>query len=46
MKIGVFDSGIGGEIVANDLKKHFPDATITAINDRAHLPYGTKLKNR
>ncbi len=46
MKIGVFDSGIGGEIVANDLKKHFPNATITAINDRVHLPYGTKTEEQ
>lgn len=42
MRIGVFDSGIGGEAVALALQTHFPKATITTVNDRAHLPYGNK----
>lgn len=42
MKLGVFDSGIGGEAVAAALQSHFPEATITTVNDRAHLPYGDK----
>lgn len=42
MKIGVFDSGIGGEVVARDLAAHFPEATIVTASDRANLPYGTK----
>ena len=42
MKIGVFDSGIGGEAVASSLRLAFPDAAITTINDREHLPYGDK----
>ena len=44
MKIGVFDSGIGGEAIATALQVTFPDANIITINDAAHLPYGTKSK--
>lgn len=42
MRIGVFDSGIGGEAVALRLQKSFPDAEITTVNDRKHVPYGDR----
>lgn len=42
MKLGVFDSGIGGEAVAAALRKTFPDAQIDTVNDHAHVPYGDK----
>lgn len=42
MKIGVFDSGLGGEAVAEELRRLLPDAQVMSINDRAHMPYGTK----
>lgn len=42
MKLGVFDSGIGGEAVADALRKTFPDAEIVTVNDRANVPYGGK----
>jgi glutamate racemase len=42
MKLGVFDSGIGGEAVAAQLKEHFPDAIIHMVNDREHVPYGLR----
>jgi glutamate racemase len=42
MRIGVFDSGIGGEAVAQHLKRAFPDAAITCVNDREHVPYGNR----
>lgn len=42
MHIGVFDSGIGGEAVARDLSKAFPDAKISIANDHEHVPYGTR----
>lgn len=45
MKIGVFDSGIGGEAIAHALKATFPQATIVTVNDSAHVPYGTKTKH-
>lgn len=42
MKLGVFDSGIGGEAVALALQTYFPEATITTVNDRVNVPYGDK----
>lgn len=42
MKLGVFDSGIGGEAVAAALHITFPDANIITVNDRQHVPYGDK----
>lgn len=42
MKLGIFDSGIGGEAVAAALQVTFPKATIVTVNDRAHMPYGNK----
>ena len=42
MKIGVFDSGIGGKAIANSLQKDFPDAALFVVDDAAHLPYGDK----
>ncbi|MEI7689795.1 MAG: aspartate/glutamate racemase family protein [Candidatus Saccharibacteria bacterium] len=45
MKIGIFDSGIGGEAIAIALQSTFPDADIETVNDKAHLPYGDKTKS-
>lgn len=42
MKLGVFDSGIGGEALAEALRKTFPKAEIIVVNDRANVPYGSK----
>lgn len=42
MKLGVFDSGIGGEAVARSLREAFADAEIVVVNDRAHMPYGDR----
>jgi glutamate racemase len=42
MKIGVFDSGVGGLSVANAILKQVPDVQIALKEDREHLPYGTK----
>lgn len=42
MKIGVFDSGIGGEAIANSLRQTFPEANIIVVNDKKNLPYGSK----
>ena len=46
MNIGVFDSGIGGEAVANSLRNYFPEAKITLVNDRENLPYGDKTSHQ
>jgi glutamate racemase len=42
MKVGVFDSGIGGLSVANAISAEMPDIEIVLRDDKAHLPYGTK----
>lgn len=41
-KIGVFDSGAGGESVVAAIKKALPDYEVVFKDDREHLPYGTK----
>jgi glutamate racemase len=45
MKLGVFDSGIGGEAVAAALHVTYPEAEIITVNDKAHVPYGDKTPN-
>ncbi|KKW02666.1 MAG: Glutamate racemase [Candidatus Saccharibacteria bacterium GW2011_GWC2_48_9] len=42
MRLGVFDSGIGGEAVAAALRITFPQAIIHTLNDRQHVPYGNR----
>ncbi len=40
MRIGVFDSGIGGEAIAISLRAGFIDAEILRVSDVKHMPYG------
>lgn len=42
MKIGVFDSGVGGLSVANSLQRAYPEHEIVYAEDREHVPYGTR----
>jgi glutamate racemase len=42
VKIGVFDSGIGGLTVYRALRRRLPGAGIVYLGDTARLPYGTK----
>ena len=42
MKLGIFDSGRGGELVAQKLKELLPRHTYTVVNDLAHAPYGER----
>jgi len=44
MKIGVFDSGIGGEAIALSLKKDLSDITLITVDDKKNLPYGNKTQ--
>lgn len=46
MKIGVFDSGIGGLSVVNAINKELPDLEVVYINDPDNLPYGAKTKQQ
>ena len=42
MKIGIFDSGVGGEAVAIAITRAMPDAELDIRDDKSNLPYGTK----
>lgn len=42
MKIGVFDSGVGGLTVLKELGQHFPSTSFLYLGDTARLPYGIK----
>lgn len=42
MKIGVFDSGVGGQSVANSIMQAMPEHEVILREDREHVPYGTK----
>ncbi len=46
MKIGVFDSGIGGMTVLKELIKTFPNAQYVYVGDTANVPYGTKTPEK
>jgi glutamate racemase len=42
LKIGVFDSGVGGLSVVQAIKKQLPEVEIIFKNDAQHVPYGTR----
>ncbi len=42
MKLGVFDSGIGGRAVAASLRLSFPEAELMIVDDHENVPYGSK----
>lgn len=42
IKIGVFDSGIGGKAVAGRLTGLLPETEIIFVNDHKHVPYGSR----
>jgi len=44
MKIGIFDSGIGGLTVAKEIVKAVPGADIVYVGDTARVPYGPRSK--
>lgn len=46
MKIGIFDSGIGGLTVLNELIKSYPFAHYIYYGDTKNLPYGNKDKEK
>lgn len=43
-RIGVFDSGVGGLTVLNELYRQLPRESILYFGDTARLPYGTRSK--
>lgn len=42
MKLGVFDSGIGGLSVATAIKQALPEHEVLFKNDAKHVPYGSR----
>lgn len=42
MKIGIFDSGRGGELIAEGLRTLLPGHDYIVVNDRQHVPYGSR----
>ena len=44
MKLGVFDSGIGGEAIARSLQQALPEAEVITVHDKAHMPYGSRTE--
>jgi len=44
MRIGIFDSGIGGLTVFKEIDKEFPTSDIYYLGDTARVPYGNKSK--
>ena len=42
--IGVFDSGVGGLTVLNNLINQFPNEAFLYVGDTKYCPYGTKTK--
>lgn len=45
LKIGVFDSGVGGKSVVNAIQKELPDLEVLYVNDSKNVPYGSKTPN-
>ncbi len=46
IKIGVFDSGVGGITVLTELRNQFPKADYVYLGDTAHVPYGNKSETQ
>ena len=46
MKIGVFDSGLGGLVIAKALIEALPQYDYVYYGDTAHMPYGEKTPGR
>ena len=44
MKIGVFDSGLGGLGAVGELSRLCPSLDIVYFGDTARLPYGTRSR--
>lgn len=42
MKVGVFDSGLGGLMIAKSIRSGLPDIDMVYYGDTLHLPYGNR----
>ncbi len=44
MKLGVFDSGIGGLLISKAIRSHMPEYDIVYTADTLHMPYGSRSR--
>jgi glutamate racemase len=44
LRIGIFDSGVGGLTVLKEIHRRFPNVDIVYVGDTARVPYGNKSK--
>jgi len=42
MKLGIFDSGLGGLVIAKAIRERLPDIDMLYYGDTLHLPYGNR----
>ncbi len=42
MKLGIFDSGLGGLLIAKAIKNHMPSIDMVYLGDTLHVPYGNR----
>lgn len=45
MKIGIFDSGLGGLVISREIFKKLPSFDYVYLGDTKHLPYGEKSQD-
>jgi len=45
MKIGVFDSGIGGKAIADRLQADYPNSEVMYVDDSKNVPYGSRTQD-
>ncbi len=45
MKLGIFDSGLGGLVIARAIRDALPDLDIVYFGDTLHLPYGNRSQD-
>lgn len=45
MKLGVFDSGLGGIMIARAIRDRLPDIDMVYLGDTLHMPYGSRSED-
>ncbi len=45
MKLGIFDSGLGGLVIAKSIRAHFPNIDLVYFGDTLNVPYGNKSRD-
>lgn len=45
MRLGIFDSGLGGLVIARAISDALPDIDIVYFGDTLHLPYGNRSRD-